>query len=110
MQYASQLYGQDQSAGAAENDSSDAEEGDIEAEIRKEIDDIRKPSSAPLFTSVKLDTQCCMMNGQPAPHSVADVTIQYYFSRRGSLLSPFRSCRKYAKTPQMVSCRKGVVM
>jgi tRNA acetyltransferase TAN1 len=31
---------------------------DIEAEITKELADIRKPSTKPLFTSVKLDTQC----------------------------------------------------
>jgi hypothetical protein len=41
------------------DDDSDSEGGDIEAEIKKEIADIRKPTTKPLFTSLKLDTQCC---------------------------------------------------
>jgi tRNA acetyltransferase TAN1 len=64
LQYAAKLYGQDQIAGTAENNDSDEDEGDIEAEIRKEIDDIRKPAVAPLFMSVKLDTQCCKLHHQ----------------------------------------------
>lgn len=109
MQYASKLYGQDQIAGTAENDSSDAEEGDIEAEIRKEIDDIRKPTVAPLFTSVKLDTQCCKINDQPPPWALADVANQYCFSKHAHLLSLFHLCKRYAKTLQMVLDRKVAV-
>ncbi|KAH7558238.1 hypothetical protein BM1_05510 [Bipolaris maydis] len=40
------------------SDDSDSEEGDIEAQISKELADIRNPTTKPLFTSVKLDTQC----------------------------------------------------
>lgn len=43
----------------AADEDLDIEKDDIEAEIKKELADIRKPSTKPLFTSVKLDTQCC---------------------------------------------------
>ncbi|KAF1844002.1 uncharacterized protein K460DRAFT_155730 [Cucurbitaria berberidis CBS 394.84] len=56
QEYAAKLYGATNEA-AADNDS-DSEGGDIEAEISKELADIRKPTTKPLFTSVKLDTQC----------------------------------------------------
>ncbi|EOA89683.1 hypothetical protein ACJQWK_02602 [Exserohilum turcicum] len=57
QEYATQLYGTTESSGAAADTDSDSE-GDIEAEINKELADIRKPATKPLFTSVKLDTQC----------------------------------------------------
>lgn len=55
MQYATKLYGNTE---AAEDGDSDVEGADIEAEIKKELSDIRKPTANPLFQSVKLDTQC----------------------------------------------------
>jgi tRNA acetyltransferase TAN1 len=57
-QYATKLYGEQIANGTVEDDDSDAG-GDIEAEINKELADIRKPTVKPLFQSVKLDTQCC---------------------------------------------------
>jgi len=57
--YATKLYGSAESNGPASDDDSDDEGGDIEAEIKKELDEIRKPTTKPLFTSLKLDTQCC---------------------------------------------------
>ncbi|KAF2018471.1 hypothetical protein BU24DRAFT_432833 [Aaosphaeria arxii CBS 175.79] len=58
-EYALKLYGVDSVSGEAEKDSSDEEGGgDIEAEINKELDAIRKPSGGSLFTSVRLETQC----------------------------------------------------
>jgi hypothetical protein len=36
----------------------ETKDGNIEAEIEKELKDIRNPKSKPLFTSIKLDTQC----------------------------------------------------
>ena len=56
--YATKLYGEQAANGTAEEEDSDAG-GDIEAEINKELADIRKPTVQPLFQSVKLDTQCC---------------------------------------------------
>jgi tRNA acetyltransferase TAN1 len=54
------VYGTEQTNGAAaDKGSSTEEEADIEAEIDKEIADIRKPVNKPLFTSIRLDTQCC---------------------------------------------------
>lgn len=50
------LYGT--ATGALDDDESDTEGGDIEDEIQKELSDIRKPDTKPLFTSIKLDTQC----------------------------------------------------
>jgi tRNA acetyltransferase TAN1 len=50
------LYGPEQTGTAA---GSGDEEGDIEAEIKKELAEIAKPTTKPMFTSVKLDTQCC---------------------------------------------------
>jgi tRNA acetyltransferase TAN1 len=55
LQYATKLYGPQTAEGAIENEDSD-DGGDIEAEIQKELADIRKPTVKPLFTSVKLDT------------------------------------------------------
>ncbi|CAN9086881.1 unnamed protein product [Alternaria sp. RS040] len=60
QEYATTLYGTAESNGTAAQDSSDSEGGDIEAEINKELADIRKPTTKPLFTSLKLDTQCLM--------------------------------------------------
>ena len=57
-QYATKLYGEQAANGTVEDVDSDAG-GDIEAEINKELADIRKPTVKPLFQSVKLDTQCC---------------------------------------------------
>ncbi|KAI4618008.1 uncharacterized protein J4E87_008017 [Alternaria ethzedia] len=58
QEYATTLHGAAGSNGTAAEDSSDSEGGDIEAEIQKELADIRKPTTKPLFTSLKLDTQC----------------------------------------------------
>ncbi|KAL1800107.1 hypothetical protein ACET3X_000449 [Alternaria dauci] len=59
-EYATTLYGTTESNGTAAENSSDSEEPDIEAEIKKELADIRKPTTKPLFISLKLDTQCLM--------------------------------------------------
>lgn len=58
-QYAAQLYGAGQPDEAAEHGDADEEEVDIEAEIKKELEGIRKPTTKPLFASVKMNTQCC---------------------------------------------------
>lgn len=58
--YATKLYGEQAANGTNDADEDDSDAGgDIEAEINKELADIRKPAVKPLFTSVKLDTQCC---------------------------------------------------
>ncbi|KAF3005147.1 hypothetical protein E8E13_010449 [Curvularia kusanoi] len=56
--YATKLYGDQATNGSAEDEEDSDAGGDIEAEINKELADIRKPTVKPLFTSVKLDTQC----------------------------------------------------
>ncbi|KAH7085911.1 THUMP domain-containing protein [Paraphoma chrysanthemicola] len=67
QQYATKLYEPEQVDGEAADEGSDAEGEDIEAEIRKELADIRKPSAKPLFTSLKLDTQCLIFFKTRAP-------------------------------------------
>ena len=71
------MYGANQADGTAEDGDSDDVQGDIEAEIKKELDGIRKPTTKPLFASVKLDTQCCKMNSHgSSEHCTARLTIQ----------------------------------
>lgn len=65
------MYEVDQTDGTAEDGDSDPDEGDIEDDIQKELDGIRKPTTKPLFTSVKLDTQCC----KPASHSLSSLAL-----------------------------------
>ncbi|KAI8939410.1 hypothetical protein NX059_003192 [Plenodomus lindquistii] len=57
-EYATKLYGSSEAKVTAEDEASDSDGGDIEDEIKKEIAEIRKPTTKPLFSSVKLDTQC----------------------------------------------------
>ncbi|OSS46429.1 hypothetical protein B5807_08476 [Epicoccum nigrum] len=64
--YATKLYG-DQTANGSEEEGDSDVGSDIEAEIKKELADIRKPAVKPLFTSVKLDTQCLVFFKTRAP-------------------------------------------
>ncbi|KAF2868978.1 hypothetical protein BDV95DRAFT_630174 [Massariosphaeria phaeospora] len=57
QEYASKIYEVDHPDGTAEDRETEGEV-DIEAEIAKEVSEIRKPGVEPLFTSVRLDTQC----------------------------------------------------
>ncbi|KAF1929116.1 uncharacterized protein M421DRAFT_420339 [Didymella exigua CBS 183.55] len=66
LKYATKLYGEQTANGTADEEDSDAG-GDIEAEINKELAEIRKPTVKPLFTSVKLDTQCLVFFKTRAP-------------------------------------------
>ena len=61
-----QLYGVDQNGGAAKDEDSDDEGGDIESEIQKEIEGIRKPNRDPLFRPAKIDTACCKLEDNRA--------------------------------------------
>ncbi|KAF2258571.1 hypothetical protein CC78DRAFT_504431 [Lojkania enalia] len=56
QEHASNLYGTTYADGA----DTDDDMADIEAEIKKEIHGIQKPVGGPLFTSVRLDTQCLL--------------------------------------------------
>ncbi|KAJ4344994.1 hypothetical protein N0V95_006031 [Ascochyta clinopodiicola] len=82
--YATKLYGEEAVDGATEDNDSDAG-GDIEAEINKELADIRKPVVKPLFTSVKLDTQCCIEKAnQKGLESVAEQVLAPLFHGEGN--------------------------
>lgn len=59
-QYAAQLYPETQ---PAEGDSSEASDVDIEDEIKKEVEEIRRPSTEPLFRNIKLSGSCCKPHG-----------------------------------------------
>ncbi|OAF99751.1 uncharacterized protein CC84DRAFT_1210046 [Paraphaeosphaeria sporulosa] len=56
--YASQLYDSTLEAEAAEGEDSEASDVDIESEIKKEVEGIRKPKVEPLFKNIKLPGQC----------------------------------------------------
>ncbi|EON65164.1 hypothetical protein W97_04401 [Coniosporium apollinis CBS 100218] len=58
-EYARALYGDQEGDSAAEKREG-AEVDDIEAEIRREVEDIRKPTTAPLFSNIRLDGDCIM--------------------------------------------------
>ena len=61
-QYASQLYEDDPATKTAAWGQSEATDGDIESEIQKEIEGIRKPSVEPLFKNVRLSGNCCELH------------------------------------------------
>ena len=42
-----------------------AEHDDLDAEIEKELSSLRKPETQPLFSSIRLDTQCRMAYSLP---------------------------------------------
>jgi tRNA acetyltransferase TAN1 len=54
--YAEKFYGVDGTAANSKGIASDDE--DVDATIEKELNSLRKPEAKPLFTSIKLDTQC----------------------------------------------------
>ncbi|KAJ4291093.1 hypothetical protein N0V90_010291 [Kalmusia sp. IMI 367209] len=58
--YASQLYEDNPATQAAEGEQSGASDGDIESEIQREIEGIRKPSIEPLFKNVRLSGNCLL--------------------------------------------------
>jgi len=57
-QYASKLYGVTPAGTAVDEGDTDDEGGDIEAEIKKELEGISKPPTDPILGNVKLDTPC----------------------------------------------------
>ncbi|KAF2634584.1 hypothetical protein P280DRAFT_474535 [Massarina eburnea CBS 473.64] len=57
QEYTSQLYGESQADGTAEDQDSD-DEGDIESAIQKEIEGIRKPTKDPFFKNAQISTAC----------------------------------------------------
>ncbi|KAF1977188.1 hypothetical protein BU23DRAFT_578266 [Bimuria novae-zelandiae CBS 107.79] len=65
--YALQLYPDAQTIEAAEGEDSGASDVDIESEIKKEVDGIRKPSVEPLFRNVKLSGACLVFFKTRAP-------------------------------------------
>lgn len=57
MQYAEKMYNSQEGAedGTKEVEGSD---DDIEAAVRKEVQDIKEPKMKKLFTTVRIDVQC----------------------------------------------------
>ena len=53
------MYADTLAAEAAEGEDSGASDLDIESEIKKEIEEIRRPKVEPLFKNIKLQGQCC---------------------------------------------------
>ncbi|KAK5013707.1 hypothetical protein LTR39_003519, partial [Cryomyces antarcticus] len=79
------------------------EEGsaDIEAEIKKELEGMRKPTSQPLFTHVRLDIEC---GGLVLPYaSYTQLTFLVMFFKTRAPIEPVafvhRICEDAAQTP-----------
>ncbi|KAK7547385.1 hypothetical protein IWX92DRAFT_377746, partial [Phyllosticta citricarpa] len=76
-QYCKKLYGvggdgstEEEGGGDGDDDDDDAKDaGDIEAEIKKEIEGIRKPTREPLFRNVRIDTDCSQYISVPSSSS-----------------------------------------
>jgi hypothetical protein len=103
------LYGDTQAAEAAEDEDSGASDVDIENEIKKEVEGIRKPKVEPLFKNVKLPGQCCKLQRHDHPIKQDAEFGQWYSLRPAHPLSPFRSSTKSVKIPQMVSSTSDAV-
>jgi hypothetical protein len=63
IQYAGQIY--KSSTTTETQDAVPSAAADVDAEIEKELTEMRQPSSEELFTSIRLDTQC-----RQSPYSV----------------------------------------
>lgn len=65
----SRMYGGASRDGGDEEDDAPAahEDADVEAEIAKELEDIRKPANEPPFRHVRVDTDCIMFFKTQAP-------------------------------------------
>jgi tRNA acetyltransferase TAN1 len=82
-QYLPKMYEVNRADGTAEDGDSNSEEGDIEADIQKELDGIRKPTTKPLFTSVKLDTQCCKFDSHSSfSHALTYQPVIFFKTRQ----------------------------
>ncbi|OCK84413.1 hypothetical protein K432DRAFT_289061 [Lepidopterella palustris CBS 459.81] len=57
-EYAKKLYGISHEDAGSQKGDAEKDEADIEAEIQKELQDIRKPAVKAHFTNIRLDTQC----------------------------------------------------
>ncbi|OCK99545.1 uncharacterized protein K441DRAFT_653121 [Cenococcum geophilum 1.58] len=57
-EYARKLYGASHDDAAAEGGEAEQDEPDIEVEIQRELENISKPTMEPLFTHIRLDTDC----------------------------------------------------
>ncbi|CZT18669.1 related to P.falciparum dihydropteroate synthase [Ramularia collo-cygni] len=66
-EFAERLYPQAMGSTDADEDDDDDTEIDIEKEIQAEVDAIRKPTSAPLFTHVRVNLQCVVFFKTIAP-------------------------------------------
>lgn len=108
LQYATKLYGEQAVNGTVEDEDSDAG-GDIEAEINKELADIRKPIVKPLFTSVKLDTQCCKRATQSMTTRRIRLTLVVVFFKTRAPVEPVsfvhKICQDTADGVQHKNCR-----
>ncbi|KAF2630145.1 hypothetical protein BU25DRAFT_446944 [Macroventuria anomochaeta] len=106
--YAMKLYGEQAANGTAEDDDSNFS-GDIEAEINKELAYIRKPAVKPLFTSVKLDTQCCKRTTQSSSAVSVSLTKAVVFFKTRAPVEPVsfvhKICQDTADGVQHKNCR-----
>jgi len=107
-QYAKKLYQTDQAElPVAECSPTTEDEVDIEAEIKQELADIRQPTKTSLFTSVKLDTQCC--RSLICVVLIPLIFVLVMFFRTRSPVEPVsfveRICRDLTTGAQLQNCR-----
>ncbi|KAF2085331.1 hypothetical protein K490DRAFT_75190 [Saccharata proteae CBS 121410] len=67
QEYVSKMYGSSHEAGDDDAAASDEEDGDVEAQIQKEVEGIKKPASDAAFEHVRVDTDCIMFFKTRAP-------------------------------------------
>ncbi|KAF2827566.1 THUMP domain-containing protein [Ophiobolus disseminans] len=104
QEYATKVYQPEQSNTAAGDDDSNEEEVDIEAEIKKEVAEIRKPTK-PLFTSVKLDTQCLMFFRTRSP--VEPVSFVEKICQDAAAGVQIQNCRYVKRLTPITACEKA---
>lgn len=110
VQYATQLYPDAQPAEEPEGEESDV---DIESEIKKEVEGIRKPTVEPLFRNIKLSGTCCKRHGNVIQRfntlNVASGFLQDSFACRACLVRPqdmSGHCR-WRRAPALPLCQEA---
>jgi hypothetical protein len=93
FQYAQRLFGTTEASG-----EEGTKDGDVEAEIEKELKGIRRPESEPLFVSIKLDTPCGEWDHRCQLEVVAYRYLQWSSSGHDRQSSQYRLYAPSAKT------------
>lgn len=80
--FAERLYPQAMGSPSADGDDDDDAEVDLEKEIQAEVNAIRKPTTAQLFTHVRVNLQCGEHKPIFNPSNCVLMLWKSYFSKR----------------------------